>query len=228
MSKKVMIIGGSVAALVIALLVGAFFAAPLIASASSGSNPSSSTATTTNPYCETYLNTLANKLNVSVSTLEQDRVSAREAVIAQLVKDGKLTQAQATTIEQRLATHQACTGKKAGMPYGHFVMGQFLKNYGATMVNSVAQELHLSSSQLTSDLKAGESLQQIATAQKVSAAQLKTIVTNALQSALQQAVTSGTLTQAQSDSINQLVQNHPAQLMHLLNAHWHGKMHPLS
>jgi AraC-like DNA-binding protein len=223
MSKRLIIIGGSVTVVLLAVLVGAFFAAPMIASASSRSNLSGGASTTTNPNCELYLQNLASKLNVSVSTLEQGQTSAREAVISQLVKDGKLTQAQANTLEQRITSHQACTGKKTGMQFNHFVVGQFLKNYGAPMENTVAQGLHLSSSQLVSELKSGKSLHQIATAQNVSETQLKTIVTNALKSALQQAVTSGTLTQTQSNSISQYMQKHPAMLTLLINKHMHGK-----
>jgi polyhydroxyalkanoate synthesis regulator phasin len=219
--KKILIIGGSVAVLLAAILVGAFFAGPLIASAHSNQNATTTSSTATNPYCEQYLQALASKLNVSVTTLEQDQLSAKETVINQAVKDGKLTQAQATAIEQKLTSHQACSRSPQRLPWQGFVTRQFLQKYRSDIVNQVAQGLHLSSSQLTSDLKAGESLTQIATAQHVSAAQLKTIVTNAINSALKTAVSDGDLTQAQATAYSTYVQNHPQWLQRLLNGHAH-------
>jgi len=219
--KKIIIIGGSVVVLLAAILVGAFFAGPLIASAHSNQNATTTSSTATNPYCEQYLQTLASKLNVSVTTLEQDRLAAREAVINQAVTNGKLTQAQATAIEQKLTSHQACSGSSQRFPGQRYVTRQFLQKYRSDIVNQVAQGLHLTSSQLVSDLKAGESLTQIATAQHISAAQLQTIVTNAVDSSLKTAVSAGDLTQAQATAYTTFMQNHPHWLQSLLSRHIH-------
>jgi len=219
--KKLIIIGGSVVALLAAVLVGAFFAGPLIASAHSSQNATTTTSAATNPYCEQYLQTLASKLNVPVATLEQDQLAAKVAVINQAVTNGKLTQAQATAIEQKLTSHQACTGSAQRLPWQGYVTRQFLKKYGPNIVNQVAQGLHLSSSQLQSDLKSGESLTKIATAQHVTAAQLKTIVTNAIDSTLKTAVSAGDLTQSQATAYTTFLQSHPHVLQSLLNRHAH-------
>src|SRR5579872_7172281 len=107
MKKIFWIVGGSVL-LAAAIVFGAFFAGPLLASAHTGQSNTAATGTpttTTNPYCEQYLQDLANRLHVSVSTLQQDKVGAREDVLAQMVKDGKLTQSQATAIENKLQSH---------------------------------------------------------------------------------------------------------------------------
>ncbi len=81
----------------------------------------------------------------------------------------------------------------------------------------------MTSAQLTSQLQAGQSLSQIAKAHNVTDAQLKTIVTSAVQSALKSAVSNGDLTQAESTSFSQYLQSHPGYLNHLLNAHVKGK-----
>jgi hypothetical protein len=99
--KKILLIGGGSALLLLCILFGAFFAGPLLASARGG-QPSAAASTTTNQYCEQYLQDLANRLGVSVSTLQQDKLGAAEDVLAQLVKDGKLTQNEANQIKQRL------------------------------------------------------------------------------------------------------------------------------
>ena len=179
---------------------------------------SASTPTTPNPYCQQYLQDLANRLGVSVSTLQQDKLASADDVIAQLVKDGKLTQNQANQLKQRLASHQACTGKGRGL-WGRGVMMQSLKQYVPAVATQVAQGLHITSTQLMSQLQSGKSLSDIATAQGVSAAQLQTIVTNAIQSAVNKAVSDGNLTQQQATNIMQMLQKNPGAFNRLLNGH---------
>ena len=218
--KKILLIGGGSALLLLCILFGAFFAGPLIASARSGQTTATaaSTPTASNPYCQQYLQDLANRLGVSVSTLQQDKLASADDVIAQLVKDGKLTQNQANQLKQRLASHQACTGKGKGL-WSRGVMMQSLKQYLPAVATQVAQGLHITSTQLMSQLQSGKSLSDIATAQSVSSAQLQTIVTNAIQSAVNKAVSDGNLTQQQATNIMQMLQKNPAALNHLLNAH---------
>lgn len=217
-NKNIFFVIGGVALLAIGLLVGAFFAGPLIASAASGSNSPATTATTgTNTYCTQYQQNLANELHIPVSTLQQDQKTAIDDTINQMVKDGKLTQTQANTLEARVNAHQACTGK--ANPVSRFVTSQFLQKYRGDIENSIASGLHLTTAQLTTQLQSGKSLSQIATAQHVSATQLQTIVTNAVQSALNKAVSNGDLTQAQATSYAQMMKSHPQFLARLLHVH---------
>jgi len=90
--KKLLTIGG-VTLLLLSILFGTFFASPLLVSAHN--TRSAVSAPTTNPYCQIYLQYLAKRLNISVATLLQDKLAAKEDVLAQLVKEGKLTQTQA-------------------------------------------------------------------------------------------------------------------------------------
>jgi polyhydroxyalkanoate synthesis regulator phasin len=221
--KKLLLIAGGSALLLGAILFGAFFAGPLFASAQStqGQVNATSTATTTNPYCEQYLQDLAGRLNVSVATLQQDKLSAREDVIAQMVKDGKLTQNQANAIISKLESHQACTGNR-GL-WGLRIVVSSLRQYVPQIESQVAQGLHLSVTQLQSDLKSGMSLSQIASQQGISNAQLQTIVQSAIQSAANQAVHDGNLTQTQATDFMQFLQKHPGVMALILNRHWAGK-----
>jgi polyhydroxyalkanoate synthesis regulator phasin len=216
--KKILLIGGGSALLLLCILFGAFFAGPLLAGARSGQTTSASTPAATNPYCQQYLQDLAKRLGVPVSTLQQDKLAAAEDVLAQLVKDGKLTQNQANQIKQRLESHQACSGNGGGL-WGRSVMMQSLKQYLPTVATQVAQGLHMNANQLTTQLQSGKSLSDIAKAQGVSSSQLQTIVTNAIQSAVNKAVSDGNLTQQQATNIMQKLQKNPAALNHLLNAH---------
>ncbi len=218
--KKILLIGGGSALLLLCIAFGAFFAGPLLASARSGQTTatSASTPTTTNPYCQQYLQDLAKRLGVSVSALQQDKLGAAKDVLAQMVKDGKLTQNQANQIEQRLQSHQACTGKGKGL-WGRGAVLQSLKQYLPGVATQVASGLKMNASTLMSQLQSGKSLSQIATAQGVSSSQLQTIVTNAIQSAVNKAVSDGNLTQQQATNIMQMLQKHPNALNRLLNGH---------
>jgi hypothetical protein len=218
MKRRSVFIFGGAAVVLLAILFGAFFAGPLLALANGSQTAAGTPTATTNPYCEQYLQDLAHRLNVSVSTLQQDKLSAKEDVLNQLVKDGKLTQSQADTIKQRLTSHQACSGK--GLFLQRAVVGQFLAKYRPDMVSEIAKGLNLSADQLTTELKSGKSLNDIATAQHVSSTQLQTIELNAIHNTLSKAVSAGDLTQAQSDSISQLLQKHPQFLDRLSNKHF--------
>jgi polyhydroxyalkanoate synthesis regulator phasin len=224
--KKILLIGGGSALLLLSILFGAFFAGPLLASARGGQTTAASTPSATNPYCQQYLQDLAQRLGVSVNTLQQDKLASAEVVLNQLVKDGKLTQNQANQITQRLKSHQACTGKGRGL-WGRGVMMQSLKQYLPGVATQVAQGLHMNSNQLISQLQSGKSLSDIATAQNVSSTQLQSLVTNAIQSAVNKAVSDGNLTQQQATNIMQLLQKNPAAFNRLLNGHF-GKQLKLS
>src|SRR5947209_8691503 len=93
---------------------------------------------------------------------------------------------------------------------------KILKQYAPDIKNQIAQGLHLTSDQLTAQLKSGKTLSTVATAQNISSTQLQTIVGNAIQNALKPAVTDGTLTQKQVDKLTKRFQSNPVLLDHLL------------
>jgi hypothetical protein len=218
MRKKILVIGGGAAMLLLGMLFGAFFAGPLLASAHS-TTPSTTATTstaTTNLYCQQYLQDLAQRLNVPVSTLEQDQKAAKGDILAQLVKDGKLTLGQANAIKQRLESQQACNGKGNAW-WDRGILRQTFKQYEPTLLDEVASGLHLNASQLQSDLQNGQTLVQIAKAQHVSESQLHTITLNAVQSALTQAEKAGTITQSQESAFMTALQKHPGVVNRWLN-----------
>src|SRR5260370_8863026 len=151
MNKQKIFVPAVVAAvLLLGITVGVVFGGPLIASAYSNATSTSATATpttpttpatatTTNPYCEQYLKDLANRLHVSVATLQQAQLAAHEDVLAQLVRDGKLTQKQADAIKQRLASYQGCAGMCLHIGMGNL----FLVKYIPHLINPRASALPL-------------------------------------------------------------------------------------
>lgn len=110
------------------------------------------------------------------------------------------------------------TAAASPTPKRQNIYAPYLKQYGPTIKSQIAQGLHLTPDTLTTDLNSGETLSQVAAAQGISAAQLQTIVANAIQSGLQPVVASGSLTQKQVDRLVQRMQKNPTLLDRFLGA----------
>lgn len=219
--KKLLLIGGGAALLLLSIVFGALFAWPLFAAASTNTPAAGTPTATKNQYCDLFEQSLAKRLGVSVTTLQQDRQGAFGDVLAQLVKDGKITQAQADQIKQRLASHplKDCSGVN-GKQFIGFASGQFLKKYRTAIFSAVAQGLKLTPDQLMTQLKAGQSLNDVAQTQHVSQTDLRNLLSKAITDALSKAVSAGDLTQAQANTYQQMLQQHPQMLDKLLNQHF--------
>jgi len=221
--KKFWIIAGGSALLVLCIMFGAFFAGPLLASAhgnqATAGTPAANKAA---PYCNLYNQSLAQNLGVTTDKLHQARGSALTAVLNQMVKDGKLTQAQATKIEQAQAKNTACRGFN-GYALELRVVYQYLRAHRADIIAQVAQGLNMKPADLTAQLKSGKSLDDIATAQKVQHSQLVTIVTNAVNSTVSKGESSGVLTQDQVAAFQTFMKNHPNLINRLSARHWNVK-----
>lgn len=204
------------AALLLGVLFGVFFAGPLLVSAHGTTPAVTASASATNSYCQQYLQDLAKRLNVPLATLEQDQKAAKEDILAQMVKDGKLTQAQADAIRQRLDARQVCNGTPR-VQMDKRIVRLLVKKYMPTLLNGVASGLHLSASQLQTDLQGGQTLSQIASAHKVTTSQLSTLVLNAVQNTLDQARQTGDVTQTQETAFLQFLRTHLNQLDRLLD-----------
>lgn len=221
--NKLLLIGGGSVLLLLAILFGTFFTGPLLASArSSQTNANAASAPTAatptpNPYCQYFLQDLAKRLGVSVSTLQRDMLAAADDTVAQLVKDGQLTQKQASAVKQFLQSHPACTGIS---PVERGIILQSLKPYLNTVANQVALGLRMTPSQLKAQLQAGKRLSQLAAAQGVSSSQLHTIEIDAVQSAVNQAVHDGNLTQQQATTFMQYVRQHPEVANHIIERYY--------
>jgi polyhydroxyalkanoate synthesis regulator phasin len=221
--KKLLLISGGFALLLLAILFSAFFTGPLLASARSSQTNANAASTPTaatptpNAYCQYYLQDLAKRLGVPVSTLQRDGLAAADDTVAQLVKDGQLTQKQANAIKQFLHSHQACTGIN---PAERGIILQSLQPYLNTVANQVALGLRMTPNQLKSQLQSGKHLSQLAAAQGVSSSQLHTIEENAVQSAVNQAAHDGNLTQQQATTFMQYVRQHPEVVSHIIERYY--------
>jgi hypothetical protein len=176
----------------VAIAVAAF-AGGAYAASQSNSNPQ-----------QAFLNDVAKRLNVTPSQLN---AAVKGALIDRLnaeVKAGKLTQAQANKLEQRIQQGGQVPLFFGGGPgFGHIGSfrrgGPLAPGFGGTP--AAAKYLGLTNAQLTSDLHSGKSLAQIATSQGKSVSGLEQAMTAAIKSKLDQAVSSKRISAAQEQKL---------------------------
>jgi hypothetical protein len=218
-STRIRLVAGALALLLGGGVLGAVLATAIPAAAAGhGANTTlraDATAPATGQYCTLYEQTLAQKLGVSVSTLESDNVDALKTVIAQMVKDGKLTQAQADKVNQQIAANgtNICShlpkfgGKGGAGNLGAF--GAQLKQVRTDVQTAVAKQLGYSdAAALETALQSNKGdIVALAKTKNVSQAQLNTTITNTVKGDLDKLVTAGTLTSAQETQALTMVQS---------------------
>ncbi len=181
--------------------------------------------------CQTYLENLATRLNVSVSTLEQALVGAAGDTIDQMVKDGRLTADQGAYLKGQLS---AADGSCAAGP-GHMGKGWFggmmmpfapgmdgfdgdrgeMHGAGAgvpvdttAILDTAATALKIDRQTLLTELgalKGGEDLKTIAQKHSVAYDTLSAAIRAEVKSQLDAAVTKGTITADQETAALQRV-----------------------
>ncbi|HEV2236474.1 MAG TPA: hypothetical protein VGR57_07400 [Ktedonobacterales bacterium] len=203
--------GGGI--LLAGLLLGALISGGLPALASFGVGNAPQASGTPNAYCTLYEQTLAKELGTTTAKLESANQAALKAVIQQAFKDGKITQAQETTLLNNLANNgnTPCAlrggfgfgGRGHGGPGGP---GAGLGAIHQAVEAAVAGALKLQVTDLETQLNAGKTVAQIAQAQGVSIDTVNTAYLNAAKAELANEVTAKTITQAQSDQAYSMLQ----------------------
>ncbi len=179
--KKKLAVGGAVVAA--AGLAGGAYAA-----SSSNTNPR-----------QAFINDVAKRLNVSPAQLNSALKGAYQDQLDQAVKSGKLTQAQANRLKQRLAQRPlAPIG-----PWGFRHHGFFGHRAGliAGAGEAAAKYLGLTEAQLVTQLRDGKSLADIANAQHKSVSGLEDALKAAIKARLDKAVSANLITSAQEQKI---------------------------
>lgn len=208
MRKRIILAAAISGVFVVGLLGGMIVSGGLPVFASSNASHAGGTSS----YCQLYEQTLAQRLGVSVSQLNTANQAALQTVIDQMAKDGKITAAQQAKLEQRVK--QLTTGACARILGGrsrHALGGKALGQARQAVASAVANKLGISVDTLKSDLKGGQTLQQIASARNVSTSDLNATYLSAIKAQLDQAVANKTITADQETTlysrIQQAVQN---------------------
>lgn len=148
---------------------------------------------------------LAARLNISEDQLNAAVSGAMNDTTGQLVKDGKLTQSQA----DHIGALGAEFFKGVSFPPNANVISQIAGLVPLSMdqfkqiESDVAASLNLQPNALEDQLKAGNSLTDIAKTQNVDIQKVKDTVLSSAKTQLDAAVKAGKLTQAQEDQLNQ-------------------------
>ena len=182
------------------------------ASSSPSPSPTKPLSAPVSTVCTDFMKNFANEIHKSQAEINSAFQKAIADTLADEVKSGQITQAQADKIKQQLANQTPCN-----LPSNHKTGGE-RNPLGVAMqqyLAAAASALGISQAQLTTDLKNGQSLSQIAAAQNVSEAAFRTKLIAQLKPSLDQAVANKSLTAAQEQSILTRLQTAPLPLWNL-------------
>ena len=178
-----------------------------VAAVEAAPSPSPSPSGSTN-YAHVFLEKLANILHLTPSQTQADIKQAELQTVDQMLKDGKITQAEADALKARINGSQGL-GPFPGPGFSFREHGN--GNFGAyrtlmmdlrtAELNAAASALHMSVSDFQSALRSGKSLADLETQQKVADSTVQTAVKSAAKGVLDKAVQAKTITQAQEDAI---------------------------
>jgi hypothetical protein len=165
--------------------------------------------------CSDFMSHFATDVGKSQAQINAAFQQAIAQTLADQVKSGQITQAQADAIKQKLAHQTPCTlGTATTRPKGGAGAKPTFSNYMQYYLSAAAAALGLKDEQLTADLKNGQSLSQIAAAQNppVTEAEFRTRVIANLKPVLDKSVANKLLTAAQEQMIMNQLQTGPLPL----------------
>src|SRR5256886_6627060 len=191
------------------------------AGVSSGSRPNVSTqsvqANTSSTACSNFMKHFAVEIGKSQAQINSAFQKAIADTLADEVKSNQITQAQADAIKKKLANQTPCA-LPAAAPHGGGHKAD-IAAYMQQYVAAAASALGITEAQLKADLAGGQSLSQVATAQKVSEADFRTKLINNLKPILDKAVTDKKLTADQAKAIVSRLQTGPLPLWSTVPKH---------
>ncbi|MEX0682191.1 MAG: hypothetical protein WD904_01300 [Dehalococcoidia bacterium] len=190
--KRFMIIGGLVAA----LAVGAV--AVVGAGAQEGTpTPDASDSADEQSRVEHYLEVLAGNLGISVEELEAALRQSELDLLDEKVADGTLTEEEAAEIREKIESGEA--------PYFPPFIGGYhhgpIHRIVVGVVEAAADVFDMDVADLHEQLREGNSLAAVATAQGVDVEQFKTDLLAAIQAKIDEKVAGGALTEEQGNNL---------------------------
>jgi hypothetical protein len=147
---------------------------------------------------QAFLNDVANRLHVSPGALQSAITGALSDRLDAAVKAGRLTQAQADAMKQRLKQNGP------GIPFLGGRMHPFFGGPGGPFragYDAAASYLGLTPQQLHDQLESGKSLADVTSAKKKDLGGLKTAIQNAVKARLDTAVKNKRITQSQENRL---------------------------
>lgn len=181
---------------------------------------------------QAFLNDVAKRLNVSPAQLSAALRGALDDQLQAAVAAGKLTQAQANAIEQRIQNGGA--PPLGALWFGQRPPGPPHAVVGGIGLTAAAKYLGLGDRQLLDQLSAGKTLAQVAKARGKSVSGLESALSSALRSRVQEAVARKQITSAQeqqilsrlSQRLNQAINGTYPGPGFRMHGSWHGPVGP--
>ena len=174
-------------------------------------------ASTSSTVCGNFMKHFAVAISKSQAEINTAFQKAIADTLADEVKSGQITQAQADALKKRLSSQTPCV-LPSTIHRGSAPKAQ-IEAYMQQYVTAAAAALGISEAQLKTDLAGGQSLSQVATAQKVSEADFRTKLINNLKPILDKAVTDKKLTADQAKAIVSRLQTGPLPLWSTVPKH---------
>ncbi|HET7686775.1 MAG TPA: hypothetical protein VFM19_10240 [Candidatus Limnocylindria bacterium] len=201
---------GGAGALLVAAIVGGTLISSVLAAPSGTSTDTTALAHdgdgTRGAYCQAYVDALASELGITTDELATAARAAAAATIDAAVAAGDLTEERAAALKERLAEAE---GNGCAMIGGRFGFGGHGGLRGhlplGDLLGAAATSLGIEEADLAQRLRDGATLAEIAEAQGVDVATVTTAITDALGTALDEAVAAGDLTQERADEIAERV-----------------------
>jgi hypothetical protein len=150
-----------------------------------------------------FLDKLAASLKVQRSALDSAIISAGNSTADAAVQQGTLTQAQADALKARIQAGDlgALLGGRGGLGGHGGPGGPALGGVHQALLDAAAKALNITTAELQTQLRNGQTLAQLAQAHGTTEQAVVGAALAAAKTQLDQAVSSGALTQAQADSI---------------------------
>ena len=200
------------AALVAGLGLGIIFGPAMrgsVASAQTQPPAQTQTAAPGSAIWNLFLDKLAAALSIQRSALNSAITNAGTSTADTAVQQGTLTQAQADALKARIQAGDlgALLGGRGGFHGGP------QDGVQQAMVAAAAKALNITTDELTTQLRSGQTLAQLAQAHGTTEQAVTSAALTAAKTQLAQSVSSGALTQAQADAIYAQLQQQGAQLL---------------
>ncbi|MFN8485269.1 MAG: hypothetical protein U0768_19705 [Anaerolineae bacterium] len=215
MSKTKLLTLAASAALLVAL-----FAAIVGPSAAFAQGPAPTPTTPTNTMDQTFWQSLANKLGITLDRLQQAVKDAAKEAIANGVQNNRLTQTQADSLNQRVdqwTPGQGLPFERGGRggrgPGGSGGPGEMHDSFGGPAVlDAAAKALNMTTADLMAQLQAGKTLADVAQSKGVSQDTVKQAIVAAEKAAVDAAQQAGRITADQATQMKQAIDQRAATL----------------
>lgn len=194
----------ALAGVAVVVTAGAIGAITMASAQTPTQSPAAGAGTTAK---ETFLSKFAANLGVTVDQVKTAGKDAASSTVDDLVAQGKLTQAQATKLKDKISSGQ-------GFGLRRFLQNRRAAKVKAGIAKSAADAIGIDVSELRAAFQNGSSIAEVAGQHNVSVDAVKTGITDDAKAKLDAAVQAGKITQAREDTA---LQNLASKLDEIVN-----------